>query len=263
MKVAASNPPAPRPTPAVVWRAYQGVSTNRIDETGLIERHLPLVRDVVERIKISLPSHIDAGDLYSVGIGGLIAAVRHYGPEQGRTFAAYATVRIHDAILDELRRMEWCPRSARARSRKLKNAINDVEQKLGRPATNAEVCAELGLGKEEYAKWVEETWPVAFIAIEQDASNDEGGCALPDKRVPDDTNDPGDKLEKAGLSQLLAQRIAELPDMQKRILAMYYFENMRLAEIAVAFDLAESQVRQIHAQAVLTLRARIQRARNR
>jgi RNA polymerase sigma factor FliA len=125
-------PPRPRQgstPPAAAWRAYQGVSPRFIDEKELIERYLPLVRNVVDRIKLTLPSHIDADDLYSVGITGLMAAVRKYDPDQGNTFAGYAATRIRGAILDELRRMDWCPRRARARARKHKEAINALEQR--------------------------------------------------------------------------------------------------------------------------------------
>ena len=101
-------------TPAAAWRAYQGVTQGAVDEKDLIERYLPLVRNVVDRIKLNVPAHVDADDLYSVGITGLIAAVRKFDPEQGSTFASYAAMRIRGAILDELRRMDWCPRRARA-----------------------------------------------------------------------------------------------------------------------------------------------------
>ena len=108
-------------SPAAVWRAYQGVSAGAVDEKDLIERNLYLVRNVVDRIKLNLPAHIDADDLYSVGITGLIAAVRKFDPEQGCSFASYAAMRIRGAILDELRRMDWCraaPAPGRASSRK-------------------------------------------------------------------------------------------------------------------------------------------------
>jgi RNA polymerase sigma factor for flagellar operon FliA len=251
-------------TPATAWRAYQGVSPSAVDEKDLIERYLPLVRNVVDRIKLNVPAHVDADDLYSVGITGLIAAVRKFDPEQGSTFASYAALRIRGAILDELRRMDWCPRRARARSRKLKGAINDVEQKVGRAATDDEVCAQLGLSKKDYAKWVEEAKPVTFIAIDQHADNEEGEGASLHELLSDDNDVTGrDNLEKAELLQLMSQRIAELPDIPKKILSMYYFENMRLAEIATVFGLTESRICQIHAQTILGLRAFIQRVRDR
>ena len=261
---APAQTPGMEATPAAAWRAYQGVSPSAIDEKDLIVRYLPLVRNVVDRIKLNVPAHVDADDLYSVGITGLIAAVRKFDPEQGTTFAGYAAMRIRGAILDELRRMDWCPRRARARSRKLKSAINDVEQKVGRAATDAEVSAALGLDAREYAKWVEEAKPVTFIAIDQHADGEEGQGASLHELLADDSDVTGrDNLEKAELLQLLTQRIAELPDIPKKILAMYYFENLRLAEIAAVFGLTESRICQIHAQTILGLRAYLQRVRNR
>lgn len=252
-------------TPAAAWRAYQGVSPAAVDEKDLIERHLPLVRNVVDRIKLNVPAHVDADDLYSVGVTGLIAAVRKFNPEQGNTFAAYATMRIRGAILDELRRMDWCPRRARARARKLKSAINEVEQKLGRTATDAEVCANLGLDPREYAKWLDEAKPVAFVAIDQATESEDGGAgASLHEMLADETDVTGrENLEKAELLQLLAQRMAALPDIPRKILAMYYFENLRLAEIAAVFGLTESRICQIHTQTILGLRGYLQRARNR
>jgi RNA polymerase sigma factor for flagellar operon FliA len=249
---------------AAAWRAYQGVSTGAIDERELIERYLPLVRNVVDRIKLTLPSHIDVEDLYSVGVTGLIAAVRKYDPEQGNTFAGYAAMRIRGAVLDELRRMDWCPRRARARARKIKEAINALEQRLGRAAAEPEICQELGLTPKDYAKWLEETRPVTFIAIDQPTSGGESERVSLHELLPDETDETGrDRIEKQELLQLLAQRITELPDIPKKVLAMYYFENMRLAEIAAVFGLTESRICQIHSQTIISLRAYLGRARNR
>jgi RNA polymerase sigma factor for flagellar operon FliA len=173
-------------------------------------------------------------------------------------------MRIRGSILDELRRMDWCPRRARARSRKLKTAINDVEQQLGRAATDTEVSAALGLDAKEYAKWVEEAKPVTFITIDQGAENQDGvGASLHDLLADENDVTGRDNLEKAELLKLLTQRIAELPDIPRKILAMYYFENLRLAEIAAVFGLTESRICQIHAQTILGLRAYLQRVRDR
>src|SRR5471032_3361433 len=116
--------PPPAPAVSSAWRAYESAA-GPTDENSLIERYLPLVRNVVDRIKLNLPAHVDADDLYSVGVTGLIAAVKRYNPEQGHTFAGYATMRIRGAVLDELRRLDWFPRRARAKARKLKTAIGD------------------------------------------------------------------------------------------------------------------------------------------
>jgi RNA polymerase sigma factor for flagellar operon FliA len=252
---------APPPSPASAWHAYQGAGC---DEKELIERYLPLVRNVVGRIKLTLPPHVEAEDLYSVGVTGLIAAVRKYDPEQGNTFAGYAMMRIRGAILDELRRMDWCPRRVRARARKLKEAIGDLEQKLGRAATEAEIHECLGLTPKEYAQWLEESKPVCFVAIDQITDHEDGSGGSLHEVIADENDVPArDRMEKEELLQLVAQRIQELPDIQKKIMAMYYFENMRLAEIAAVFGLTESRICQIHTQIVLGLRGYLARMRNR
>ncbi len=264
MNTATATPPGTDATPATAWRAYQGVSPSAVDEKDLIERHLSVVRNVVDRIKLNLPAHVDADDLYSVGVTGLIAAVRKFDPSQGCSFASYAALRVRGAILDELRRMDWCPRRVRARSRQLKSAINEVEQKLGRPATDAEVGAALGLAPKEYAKWLDEAKPVTFIAIDQHGESEgEEGASLHELLADDGDGTGRENLEKSELVQLLTQRIAELPDIPRKIIAMYYFESMRLAEIAAVFGLTESRICQIHSQTILGLRAYLQRARNR
>jgi RNA polymerase sigma factor for flagellar operon FliA len=248
---------------AAAWRAYQGVTSSAIDEKDLIVRYLPLVRNVVDRIKLNLPSHIDADDLHSVGVTGLIAAVRKYDPNQGSTFAGYAATRIRGAILDELRRMDWCPRRARARTRKLKEVINGLEQRLGRTATEDEVCQELAVTPKEYAKWLEESRPVTFIAIDQQLENESSeGPSLHDLLADEGDVTGRETLEKQELVKLLTQRMSELPDIPRKILAMYYFENMRLAEIAAVFGLTESRICQIHSQTILSLRSYLGRARD-
>jgi len=246
------------------WRVYQGVTTTgAIDEKDLIVRFLPLVRNVVDRIKLTLPPHIDADDLYSVGVTGLIAAVRKYNPEQGNTFAGYAATRIRGSILDELRRLDWCPRRARARARKLKESINDLEQRIGRTATEDEICEDIGVSQAEYRKWLDEARPVTFVALDSHANGEESEGASLHEFLADENDVTGrENLEKDELLKILSQRMAELPDIPRKILAMYYFEKMRLAEIAEVFGLTESRICQIHSQTILSLRSYIGRARN-
>lgn len=143
---AASAPSTPAASNA--WRAYQSAG-GTVDDNELIERYLPLVRNVVDRLRLTLPAHVDADDLYGVGVTGLIAAVRRYDPEQQNTFAAYATTRIRGAVLDELRRLDWFPRRARAKARKLKLAIAELEQILGRAPEESEIRARLGLTQDK------------------------------------------------------------------------------------------------------------------
>ena len=251
-----------KPSNSTVWRAYQGVSAQPLDERDLIERYLPLVRNVVDRIKLNLPSHVDVDDLYSVGVTGLIAAVRKYDPTQDSTFAAYATMRIRGAVLDELRRLDWCPRRARAKARKIKEVINEIEQATGSPASEDEIQQRLGLSTKEYNRWMEEARPVTFVAIDGSADDEHNGTSLHEVIADENNVLARDRMEHDELLQLVAQRIQQLPDIPRKILAMYYFENMRLAEIAEVFGLTESRICQIHSQTVLALRANLQRQRS-
>ena len=260
--ISTSDPVEEKPSSSTVWRAYQGVSTQPIDERELIERYLPLVRNVVDRIKLNLPAHVDVDDLYSVGVTGLMAAVRKYDPTQDSTFAAYATMRIRGAVLDELRRLYWCPRRARAKARKIKEVINEIEQATGSAASENEIQQRLGLSTKEYNRWIEEARPVTFVAIDGSADDDHEGTSLHEVIADENNVLARDRMEHEELLQLVAQRIQQLPDIPRKILAMYYFENMRLAEIAAVFGLTESRICQIHSQTVLALRANLQRQRS-
>jgi RNA polymerase sigma factor FliA len=232
-------------------------------ERDLVERYLPLVRSVVDRVRLHLPQHVEADDLYSVGVTGLVAAVRRYDPCQERTFAGYATLRIRGAVLDELRRLDWRPRRARARARQLKETIQGLEQELGRPATEEEIRQRLQLSPKDFAQMLEEVRPACFVALDQtaDEANPERG-SLHETIADESVVLAADSMEKEELLRLVASRIQELPEVQRKVIAMYYFENMRLAEIAAVFNLTESRICQIHSQVVAGLRAYIARARN-
>jgi RNA polymerase sigma factor for flagellar operon FliA len=259
-----SSPPvvvAEKASQNAAWRAYHGVSNEPANECGLIERYLPLVRDVVDRIKLNLPAHVDVDDLYSVGVAGLIAAVRKHDPTQDRTFASYATMRIRGAVLDEFRRLDWCPRGARAKARKIKEAINEIEQTTGAAASEEEIQQRLGLTTKEFNRWMEEVRPITFVAIDGPVDGTDG--ALFHEFISDENNVLArDRMEHDELLQLVAQRIQQLPDMPRKILGMYYFEDMRLAEIGAVLGLTETRICQIHSQTMLALRASLQRRRS-
>jgi RNA polymerase sigma factor FliA len=246
------------------FRADPELTEAQRQQNELIELHLPLVRRVLERIRRTLPRHIDCEDLHSVGVTGLIAAAQRFDPAQHQTFPGYACLRIRGAILDELRRLDWCPRRTRARTRKINSEIQLAEQSLGRVPTDAEMSARLGMPLPEYAKWREASKPVQFVPLDYAADGDDAGRGSLHEVIADDRHVcVRDSMEKDELLELMAERIQSLPDVQKRILAMYYFEGMRLAEIAAVFGRTESRISQIHAQAVTTLRAEMVPARNR
>lgn len=229
-------------------------------ETQLVESHLSLVRTVVDRCKVRLPAHIDAEDLRGAGITGLIAAAKRFNPDQGCSFATYATTRIRGAVLDELRRLDVCTRRARAKARQLRTAADELEQNLGRTATDEEIRTRLGLSEKDYGRWREQTQPVRLIAIDQPADDAPDAPSLHDVIADESVESAGQRLEHEEQVRLMADFIAGLPEMPRKILALYYHERMRLAEIAEIFGLTESRICQIHAQTLRQLRTQLERA---
>ena len=241
---------------SAAWRAY-GESSHSEEDT--LKSHMPLVRSVVDRIRASLPPHIDIEDLYSVGLLGLINALRRFDPSHGITFASYATLRIRGSVLDELRRMDWMSRSLRVKAKKLTDVITAFEQKVGRPATEAEIADELGISPEEYTSLLDEVRPISYVELDS-LSGDDDDSSLHDVIADESQPIASDVAMKQELIRLVSERIEKLPEIQRKILAMYYHENLRLAEIAQVFGLTESRICQIHTQALLSLKSYIRSA---
>lgn len=221
----------------------------------LLENHLPLVRSIVERMKRKLPNNIETEDLYSIGVTGLVAAARNYRPSQERTFAAYAAIRISGAIVDELRRTDWMSRAGRSKARRLSSAISKLEQEQGGRISHDSICAEMQMTEAELTDLMEEVRRVKFVSMDGTDEQSEFEDQSMHEIIPDDSCIPAlDVLERKEVLSLLTQRMAELPDMPKKVLAMYYYENMRLSEIAACFRLTESRICQIHTQTIGLLR---------
>lgn len=245
------------------WHAYRNGPTAATSEDEFLKAHLPLVQRVIERMKASLPAHVDAEDLGSVGVIGLVQAARSYRADQGAAFSTYATLRIRGAVLDELRRMDWMPRRARGKAKELKETVSQLEQQLGRIATENEIAEAMSLTVEEYAELLDEVRPITCVELDGLASEEDDDTTL-HELIPDDSQITATaQIEHKELLALMATRIAQLPDMQKKVLALYYFEEMRLAEIAQIFGVTESRICQIHTQAVIGLRTYLKSAQER
>jgi RNA polymerase sigma factor for flagellar operon FliA len=225
--------------------------------SALLERHLPLVRAIVERMKRKLPQSLEAEELYSVGVTGLVVAARNYRAAQAGSFAAYAATRIRGAILDELRRLDWMSRSGRCKAKRLGSALNRLEQQQGGPVAAESLCAELQMSEEELQDLQEEMRPVRMVSLDAPEESAEASDerSLHDLIADDASASAREVVERKEMAALLAERISQLPDMPRKVLAMYYYENLRLADIAACFGLTESRICQIHTQAVKQLRA--------
>lgn len=227
------------------------------DEEKFLRQYLPLLHNEVNRLAASLPPNFDLSDLVSAGLVGLVQAWRRYDPSSGTPFLAYAIRRVRGAILDELRRCDWMSRSTRAKAKLISEAIRQFEQTHGRPALPEEIAAELGLTEEEYTKLLDEVRPISFVQI--DASPEDTDLDSLHEVIPDSNAESAEEvLNRRELIELISKRIQQMPANTQKILAMYYYEGMRLAEIAKVFGLTESRICQIHTHAILSLRTYIQ-----
>jgi RNA polymerase sigma factor FliA len=221
----------------------------------VLEDYLPLLRSTVYRMKQKLPDTIDAEELHSIGLTGLVAAAQRYQPSREKCFAGYAATRIRGAILDELRRQDLMSRSSRAKAKRLGLAISKLEQEQGANYGRDSLCAEMNLSEEELASLMEEVRPMRIVSLDEvDTRTDFVDHSL-HEIIPDDrcVSAP-DALERKEIISLLVERMAQLPELQKKVLAMYYYENMQLSEIAALFGVTESRICQIRGEAVAVLR---------
>lgn len=225
----------------------------------MVEKYVPLVKSVVGRLAMTLPPHVDGEDLYSAGLGGLLNAVRNYNPTAGTSFETYARLRIRGSVLDELRRMDWVPRSVHTKARKVQAAMHAIEQKKGRVAKEEEVAAALKLPIKEYQQWLEEIRPATFVCLDAAFPNSDydDGLSQYESLADQKQENPLDGTFRREVAQFIVQRLKALPEMQRKVLALYYFEDMRLREIAEAFNLTESRICQIHAAAILNIKSQL------
>ena len=249
----------PRPSAQELWQRYHQQADTHT-ENALVEQYLPLVRTIVGRLAMTLPDHVDPDDLNSAGLVGLLQALRNYDPACGTSFETYARVRVRGAMLDELRRMDWVPRTVHEKARKLQEVMGELEQKIGGTPTEAQMARALNLSVSEYTALLDEIRPATFVCLDAITSNDgaEGGSLYDVVADPVETS-PVEETSRRELKRVILKRIRQLPEVQRKVLALYYAEDLHLREIAEAFGLTESRICQIHSQAILSIRSYLQR----
>lgn len=245
-----------------LWKRYhqQKPDAKTDTENALVQKYLPLVSAVVNRLAMTLPEHVDHDDLYSVGLVGLLQALRNYNPACGTSFETYARVRVRGAMLDELRRMDWVPRTIHEKARRIKQVLGELEQKLGKTPTEAQMAKAMNLPLKEYQELLDEVRPAAFVCLDAVNTSEDGDSGPLYEVIADQAHDgPLEKVSNNELKRVVFERLKELPEMQRKVLALYYLEDMHLREIAEVFKLTESRICQIHAQAILSIRSYLQR----
>lgn len=235
----------------------------KTDREELIESMLPLVKHVVARMSMYLPSHVHKDELSSAGILGLIDAVDRYDAKKGSGLKAYCAVRIKGAILDELRRLDWVPRSVHRDAKRLAEAQDRAGQRLGREATTEEVRAELGVSVKQFNHLLERVKPTTFFSLQEPAFGSDEPDAVLQEEVVADSNamDASEHLLRQEDRDLLRDVLSRMPVAHQQVLTLYYMEGLRLKEIADVMKLTESRVSQIHTLAMSRLQVSFQRER--
>ncbi len=228
----------------------------------LIVEYAPLVKYIANRIAMRLPPHIEVSDLINAGVIGLIDAIEKFDPDKEVKFKTYAEIRIRGAILDELRSMDWIPRSIRKVINKLVNAYQELEQQLGRPAKDEEIAELLGLQMEEFYKLLKHSAGAPLISLDVMVDHDDKRRDILSCLVDPKTTDAFGVLGLNELKDRIAGAIDDLPEKEKQVVSLYYYDELTMKEIGEVLDLTESRVSQIHTKAILRLRVRVTNLKN-
>ncbi len=251
----------PKTDLSALWAAYKDHGDPDSRER-LILNFSPLVKYVAGRLSSSLPQTVDTADLISYGIFGLIDAIEKYDPGRGIKFETYAIARIKGAIIDELRAMDWVPRSVRARAREVENAYIVLETRLRRVPEDAEVADQMGITTKELSDILSKLSYTSVVSFEElwvGGDREEHGNAM--AVIEDETaEDPVAMFESEEIKDILATAIERLPERERIVIALYYYEGLTLKEIGQVLGVTESRVSQLHTKSVLRLRARLHAA---
>jgi RNA polymerase sigma factor for flagellar operon FliA len=242
-----------------LWRRYKREGDERARER-LVVAYSPLVKYVSGRMASGLPAHVEEADLISYGLGGLISAIERFELEREIKFETYAITRIKGAIIDELRSLDWVPRSVRARARAIERANTKLEHKLQRAPTDEEMADELEMSVSDFQDALLQISNSTVAALDElwtvsDASGDQ--VSLLDTLQDPGAPDPANVIDATELKDRIADAIARLPEREKLVVALYYYENLTLREIGEVLGVTESRVSQLHTKAVLRLRGRM------
>jgi len=244
---------------AGLWRRYRETRDQAIRDR-LILGYSPLVKYVAGRLGSGLPAHVDEQDLVSYGLLGLIGAIERFDPDRDVKFETYAIARIRGAIIDELRALDWVPRSVRSRARDIERAISALEGKLGRAPTDEEIAKRLGLSGDELEESLAEISRSSIAALDELWTvSGSGGDQVSLIDTIEDTAapDPQGALSQTEMREAIADAIARLPEREKLVVTLYYYEELTLREIGEVLCVTESRVSQLHTKAVLRLKARL------
>jgi len=239
--------------------ASSGGRSHRSEKETVILKYAPLIKYIAGRVASRLPMHIDIHDMINSGVLGLIDAIDKFDAAKGVKFETYAEYRIKGAMLDSLRAMDWVPRSVRKVASMLETTCSDLEKKLGRPATDEEVAKSMDVGVERFYKIISRISNISIVSLEQDSHNAHSGHSLLDRIVDENHLKPSDRLDNEELSGMISSNIERLPEKERTVISLYYFNELTMKEIGRKLKLTESRVSQIHTKAVGRLRGKLRK----
>jgi RNA polymerase sigma factor FliA len=222
-------------------------SQQKLQQNEQVAEHLLLVKKIALHLLARLPASVELDDLQQAGLLGLLSAVRSYSSDQGASFATYAGIRIKGAMLDELRKQSWAPRSIHQKSRRIEEAVRKVEAVKGGPASDQDIADTMDISLEQYRNLLNETTGCELLFIEDDALQQETETSAGPETI----------LQDERFRDFLATNLSELPEKEKMVMALYYQEELNLREIGSILEVSESRVSQIHSQALIRLRSKM------
>ena len=234
-------------------------TANNSKRDQLVVDHLPLVKFLAQRMAAKLPPSVEVNDLISAGVIGLMDAVEKFQPERGVKFKTYAEQRVRGAMIDSLRSLDWAPRSLRKKERAVESAYYRLEQSLGRAVSDEEVAKELGLEMEEFYRWLNDLNGVSLGAVTS-IGNEESDGETTDllEYIPDaPEQNPYFMFEKSELRDSLTTSIENLPEKERLVISLYYYEELTMREIGDVLGVNESRVSQLHTKAIMRMRGRL------
>jgi RNA polymerase sigma factor for flagellar operon FliA len=242
-----------------LWAEFKTTGDKGVRDR-LILTYAPLVKYVAGRLGSGLPAHVDEGDLVSYGLLGLIGAIERFDPDRDIKFETYAISRIKGSIIDELRSLDWVPRSVRSRAREIERAIGELESRLGRAPTDEEISGKIGITVDELQESLSDISRSSIAALDElwTISGDTGDqVSLLDTIEDTEGPQPQTALARTEMREALGEAIARLPEREKLVVTLYYYEELTLREIGEVLGVTESRVSQLHTKAILRLKARL------
>ena len=234
------------------YDTYSKKATLSID--AIVAQYGYLVKKIAYHLLARLPDSVDVDDLTQAGMMGLIEAYKRFESTKGASFETYAGIRIRGSMMDEVRKLDWAPRSVRRNGRAVTNAIKELEATLGREAGDVEVAAHMGIEIDEYHEIIQSSMSTQLFSYEEMLDSDTNNL---DGAESEHENAPYSLVEESGFQNELAKEIDNLPEREKLVLSLYYNEELNLKEIGAVLGVSESRVSQIHSQAAMRLRARL------